>query len=91
MTPYMQSPSPYSVRTNGVEVLKTLSRKVSSWSQSLITSLLSMVSMSNADLLSLKQEAVYVAEAVKDKEARTQIIDQIRTLNCNAMALAGVF
>lgn len=50
-----------------------------------------MVTISNADLLSLKQEAVYVTEAVKDKDARARIIDQIRTLNVNAMALAGVF
>ena len=56
----------------------------------MITQLLSNVTMSNADILSLKEEAVYVAEAVKDKSARTQIIDQLRTLNCHSMALAGI-
>ena len=50
-----------------------------------------MVTISNADILSLRQEAVYVLEAVKDKQARIAIIDQVRTLNCHATALAGVF
>ena len=91
VTPYLQQPSPYSVRLTGVEVLKTLGSKVSIWSQALITSLLSMTTMSNADILSMKPEAVYVPEAVKDRDARLYIIDQIRTLNCHALALAGVF
>ena len=57
----------------------------------MITALLSMTTMSNADILSLKPEAVYVSEIVTDRDARLYIIDQIRTLNCHALALAGVF
>ena len=87
----MQAPNPFTVRVTAVEVIKSLGGKVSAWTYSMITTLLSMVSISNADILSLKQEAVYVAEAVQDKKARAEIIDQLRTLNCHSMALAGVF
>lgn len=41
----------------------------------MITRLLSMTTMSNADILSLRPEAVYVIEAVKDRDARLYIID----------------
>ena len=64
ITPYMQAPSPYSVRATTVDVIRTLASKVNAWNHSLITLLLSMVTISNADFLSLRQEAVYVAEAV---------------------------
>lgn len=87
----MQAPNPFTVRVTAVEVIKSLGGKVSAWTYSMITTLLSMVSISNADILSLKQEAVYVSEAVQDKKARAEIIDQLRTLNCHSMALAGVF
>ena len=71
--------------------MKTLGGKVSAWNLNMITALLSMTTMSNADILSLKPEAVYVSEIVTDRDARLYIIDQIRTLNCHALALAGVF
>lgn len=71
----MQQPSPYSVRLTGVEVIKTLGSKVSAWTHSMITTVLSMTTMANADITILKPEAVYVAEAVKDKDARLYIID----------------
>ena len=34
-----------------------------------------MVTISNADILSMRQDAVYVLEAVQDKAARSAIID----------------
>ena len=91
VVPYMAQPAPYSVRSSTIDVIRTLASKAKTWIPSMITQLLSMVNISNADVLSLKPEAVYVVEAVTDKNARTVIIDQLRTLNINAMALAAVF
>lgn len=60
---YMQAPTPYSVRTTTVDVIRTIGSKVNAWNHSMISTLLSMVTISSADILSLKQEAVYVVEA----------------------------
>ena len=54
VTQYMQAPHPFTVRVTAVEVIKTVGGKVSSWTHRMITSLLSMVSISNADILSLR-------------------------------------
>lgn len=60
VTIYMCQPSPLLVRTQAAEVIRTLGLKVNTWTHSMITQLLSMVTISNADILSLRQEAVYV-------------------------------
>ena len=64
LTIYMCQPSPLTVRNSAVEVIKTMGSKVSAWTHSMITSLLSQVTISNADIQSLRQDAVYVVEAV---------------------------
>ena len=89
--PYMSEPNPYQVRKCAIEVIKTLGSKSSNWIHSLISAFMSSVSIANADIMSNQQSFIYVADQKTDANKAARLLDNIRTLNGHATALACLF
>ena len=87
----MSEPSSYQVRKCAIEVIKTLGTKSYKWIHSLISTFMSSVSIVNADIMSNQQSFIYTLEQKTDVQAATRLLDNVRTLNCHAMALACLF
>jgi len=80
---YTKEPSPFEVRLYAVEVFKTLGFRAPKWIHHLISIFLSFASITNADILSMKQVAIYglASQEQANLKASKLLLEQVHSLN----------